>query len=236
MELKGITREWDSLKKDAAARAASAAPYVKEGKIVDAKDAVALLEAVIKPGDKVNIEGNNQKQADFLAKTLCQVDPGKVHDLHMVQSVLTLPEHLDVFEKGIAKKLDMSFSGLKTAALNLIHNAEQKGEQLDIPSLCASFSLAVCKTLVPRTMLALKQCGYQKLAIAGGVAANSRIRAEFQRETQTLGASLFTPPLSLCGDNGAMIGAQGYYEYLAGNVASQNLNAFATMSISQLTY
>lgn len=111
MELKGITREWDSLKKDAAARAASAAPYVKEGKIVDAKDAVALLEAVIKPGDKVNIEGNNQKQADFLAKTLCQVDPGKVHDLHMVQSVLTLPEHLDVFEKGIAKKLDMSFSG-----------------------------------------------------------------------------------------------------------------------------
>ena len=97
MELKGITREWDSLKKDAAARAASAAPYVKEGKIVDAKDAVALLEAVIKPGDKVNIEGNNQKQADFLAKTLCQVDPGKVHDLHMVQSVLTLPEHLDVF-------------------------------------------------------------------------------------------------------------------------------------------
>ena len=77
MELKGITREWDSLKKDAAARAASAAPYVKEGKIVDAKDAVALLEAVIKPGDKVNIEGNNQKQADFLAKTLCQVDPGK---------------------------------------------------------------------------------------------------------------------------------------------------------------
>lgn len=111
MELKGITREWDSLKKDAAARAASAAPYVKEGKIVDAKDAVALLEAVIKPGDKVNIEGNNQKQADFLAKALCQVDPAKVHDLHMVQSVLTLPEHLDVFEKGIAKKLDMSFSG-----------------------------------------------------------------------------------------------------------------------------
>ena len=79
--------------------------------IVDAKDTVALLEAVIKPYDKVNIEGNNQKQADFLAKCLCQVDPAKIHDLHMVQSVLTLPEHLDVFEKGIAKKLDMSFSG-----------------------------------------------------------------------------------------------------------------------------
>ena len=95
MEYKGITREWDTLKKDAMERAKNAAPYVKEGKIVDAKDTVALLEAVIKPFDKVNIEGNNQKQADFLAKCLCQVDPAKVHDLHMVQSVLTLPEHLE---------------------------------------------------------------------------------------------------------------------------------------------
>lgn len=111
MEFKKVTREWDTLKKDAMERAKNAAPLVKEGKIVDAKDTVALLEAVIKPYDKVNIEGNNQKQADFLAKCLCQVDPAKIHDLHMVQSVLTLPEHLDVFEKGIAKKLDMSFSG-----------------------------------------------------------------------------------------------------------------------------
>ena len=99
MEFKKVTREWDTLKKDAMERAKNAAPLVKEGKIVDAKDTVALLEAVIKPYDKVYIEGNNQKQADFLAKCLCQVDPAKIHDLHMVQSVLTLPEHLDVFEK-----------------------------------------------------------------------------------------------------------------------------------------
>lgn len=117
MELKGITREWNTLKKDSAARVAAAAPYVKEGKIVDAKDTVALLEAVIKPGDKVNIEGNNQKQADFLAKALCQVDTAKVHDLHMVQSVLTLPEHLDVFEKGIAKNWICLFPGLRLGAL-----------------------------------------------------------------------------------------------------------------------
>ena len=110
MERKGITREWNTRKKDAMQRAQAASQYVTEGKIVDAKDAVALLEAVIKPGDKVNIEGNNQKQADFLAKCLCQVDTKKVNNLHMVQSVLTLPDHLDVFEKGIAKKLDMSFS------------------------------------------------------------------------------------------------------------------------------
>lgn len=129
--------------------------------------------------------------------------------------------------------LDMSFSGLKTAALNLIHTAQQRGEQLDIPSLCASFSKAVSDMLVPRTMQALRETGYRKLAIAGGVAANSRIRADFTRETQKLGAALYMPPLSLCGDNGAMIGAQGYYEYLAGKRAGQDLNAFATMSLEQ---
>ena len=127
--------------------------------------------------------------------------------------------------------LDMSFSGLKTAALNLIHTYEQRGEALDIPSLCASFSKAVSDMLVPRTMQALKETGYKTLAIAGGVAANSRIRGEFMRETQRLGVRLCMPPLSLCGDNGAMIGAQGYYEYLAGKRAGQDLNAYATMSL-----
>ncbi|MGN0980606.1 MAG: tRNA (adenosine(37)-N6)-threonylcarbamoyltransferase complex transferase subunit TsaD [Candidatus Avoscillospira sp.] len=127
--------------------------------------------------------------------------------------------------------LDMSFSGLKTAAINLIHNAEQKGEALDIPSLCASFSLAVSDMLVPRTMEALEMTGRKKLAIAGGVAANSRIRGDFQREAAKRGVQLYMPPLKLCGDNGAMIGAQGYYEYLAGVRAGQDLNAYATMAI-----
>ena len=129
--------------------------------------------------------------------------------------------------------LDMSFSGLKTAAINLIHNSQQKGEELDIPSLCASFSLAVSEMLVPRTVEALKQTGRKKLAIAGGVAANSRIRADFQRETAKLGVELYMPPLKLCGDNGAMIGAQAYYEYLAGVRAGQDLNAYATMPIDR---
>lgn len=127
--------------------------------------------------------------------------------------------------------LDLSFSGLKTAALNLIHNAAQKGEEIDIPSLCAGFSQTVSRMLVPRVMQALEQTGYRKLAIAGGVAANSRIRADFLTATKEKGISLYTPPLSLCGDNGAMIGAQGYYEYLAGNLADQTLNAYATKSI-----
>ncbi len=124
--------------------------------------------------------------------------------------------------------LDMSFSGLKTAALNLIHNAEQKGEEIDIPSLCASFTKAISDTLVPRTMMAIRQTGLKTLAVAGGVAANSRIRKDFQVACEKEGIALHFPPLSLCGDNGAMIGAQGYYEYLAGNLADQSLNGFAT--------
>ena len=112
--------------------------------------------------------------------------------------------------------LDMSFSGLKTAALNLIHHAGQVGEALNIPDLCADFS---------------RDTGYKKLAIAGGVAANSRIRADFAAAAAEAGATLYIPPLSLCGDNAAMIGAQGYYEYLAGNTAGQDLNAYATKTL-----
>ena len=126
---------------------------------------------------------------------------------------------------------DMSFSGLKTAALNLIHHAEQVGEVLDIPSLCASFSLAVSDMLVHRVMQALDQTGYKKLAVAGGVAANSKIRADILSAAKKLEVEVYLPPLSLCGDNAAMIGAQAYYEYLTGNVADMSLNAYATKSI-----
>ncbi|MBQ9929245.1 MAG: tRNA (adenosine(37)-N6)-threonylcarbamoyltransferase complex transferase subunit TsaD [Oscillospiraceae bacterium] len=126
---------------------------------------------------------------------------------------------------------DMSFSGLKTAALNLIHHAQQVGETLDIPSLCASFSAAVSDTLVPRVVQAIRQTGHKKIAIAGGVAANSRIRADLLAAVEKLDVQVYLPPLSLCGDNAAMIGAQGYYEYLAGNIADMHLNAYATKSV-----
>ena len=127
--------------------------------------------------------------------------------------------------------LDMSFSGLKTAALNLIHHAEQIGEEMDIPSLCASFAGAVSDMLVPRVRLALEMTGRTKLAVAGGVAANSRIRRDISVMAEKLGVQVYMPPLSLCGDNAAMIGAQAYYEYLAGNTAGMELNAYATKSI-----
>lgn len=126
---------------------------------------------------------------------------------------------------------DMSFSGLKTAAINQLHHLDQLGEPVDIPGMCASFSKAVSDMLVPRTMRALAETGHKKLAIAGGVAANSRIRETFAAETARVGAQMYVPPLQLCGDNAAMIGAQGYYEYLAGNLADQTLNAYATKSM-----
>ena len=128
---------------------------------------------------------------------------------------------------------DMSFSGLKTAVINLAHHAEQTGEELDRASLAASFTKAVSDSLVPRTMQAVKELGYQRLAVAGGVAANSRIRKDFHDASEREKIDLFIPPLKLCGDNGAMVGAQGYYEYLAGTRAGSDLNAYASMDVSQ---
>ena len=126
---------------------------------------------------------------------------------------------------------DMSFSGLKTAVINLAHHAQQTGEELDRPGLAASLCRAVSEALVPRTMAAAKELGYKKIAVAGGVAANSRIRTDFGRACAEAGAELYIPPLKLCGDNAAMIGCQGYYEYLAGHTAGSDLNAYATMRI-----
>ncbi len=127
--------------------------------------------------------------------------------------------------------LDMSFSGLKTAVINLIHNAQQKGEKLDLPGLAASFSAAVSEMLVPRVMAAARSRDYGKVAVAGGVAANSRIRADLEAACARSGDRLYLPRLSLCGDNGAMIGCQGYYEYLAGRRAGMYLNAYANRDI-----
>ena len=130
-----------------------------------------------------------------------------------------------------ANPFDMSFSGLKTASLNMINHAQQLGETLDVDSLCASFSAAVSDTLTPRVALALERTGYKKLAVAGGVAANSRIRADVMALANDKNVDVYLPPLSLCGDNAAMIGAQAYYEFLAGNTADMSLNAYATKSI-----
>jgi len=111
---------WDTRERDRQARLRRAGERLGprlQGKCVPAELAVPLLEAVIEPGDRVCLEGNNQKQADFLAGALAGVDPARLHDLHMVQSVLALPQHLDVFENGVASRLDFSFSGPQSARL-----------------------------------------------------------------------------------------------------------------------
>ncbi len=128
-------------------------------------------------------------------------------------------------------EFDMSFSGLKTAVINLVHNCGQTGKDLDRASLAASFTKAVSESLVPRTMLAAERFGFKKVVVAGGVAANKRIRADFKEACENRGLILYIPPLKLCGDNGAMIGSQAYYEFLAGNTAGTDLNAYANMDI-----
>lgn len=129
-------------------------------------------------------------------------------------------------------ELDMSFSGLKTASLNLIHNAEQKGETLDLRDFAASFGRAVSESLVPRVMAAAWAKGYGQVAVAGGVAANRRIRADLQAACARSGDRLYLPELKYCGDNAAMIGCQGFYEYQAGHTAGMELNAYANRDIS----
>ena len=107
-------RVWNTLAQNRAARLARAATSMDgamEGKLVPAARLADLLYAVLESGDRVCLEGNNQKQADFLARALAGLDPARVHHLHMLQSVLALPEHLDVFERGVADRLDFSFSG-----------------------------------------------------------------------------------------------------------------------------
>ncbi len=128
-------------------------------------------------------------------------------------------------------ELDMSFSGLKTAVVNLVHNAGQKGEPLDRAGLAASFAAAVSDELVPRTIQAARQQGRSTVIAAGGVAANSRIRRDLQRACQAAGLRLYLPPLALCGDNAAMIGCQAFYELAQGAAADMRLNAYANLEI-----
>lgn len=129
--------------------------------------------------------------------------------------------------------LEFSFSGLKTSVIYLVHNAKQRNEEIDVPSLCASFSAAVSDTLIPRLKLAAQQTGIKKIVCAGGVAANSRLRADAQKMANEIGAKLYLPPINLCGDNAAMIGSQAYYEFLEENIGTTWQNAYATSEICE---
>lgn len=128
---------------------------------------------------------------------------------------------------------DFSFSGLKTAVINTVHNAEQKGESIDIPSLAASFQKGVVDCLITNLEKVARDKGYNKIVIAGGVSANSKLRADAEKMCDRNNWKLYLPKLKYCGDNAAMIASQGYYEFLENRVANESLNAFATMSIDK---
>ena len=129
--------------------------------------------------------------------------------------------------------LDFSFSGLKTSVINIIHNAQQKGETINIEDLGASYINAVVDCLTENLMEAAKVTGHKKIVVAGGVSANSVLRRKLSALCEKEKLTLYIPELSLCGDNAVMIGSQAYYEYMAGHIAKENLNAIASLGIDK---
>ena len=128
-------------------------------------------------------------------------------------------------------KYNVSFSGLKTAVINEVHNAAQRGEPVDVAGMAASFQERIAQILARKLLAAAADTGARTVCLAGGVAANGRLRQLVNDGAQKLGAQVFLPELKYCGDNGAMIAAQGYYEYLDGNLADWTLNGLPTLPI-----
>ncbi len=168
---------------------------------------------------------------DKAARTLGFDYPGGIHlDRVSVQG----DPHAYAFPRPrLDTPYDFSFSGLKTSVINLVHNASQKGEALAVEDVAASFQETVTEILCDTLMRAAESLGYQKIVVAGGVSANSALRRKLKNACMQRGYELYVPPLNLCGDNAAMIGAQAYFEYLAGNTAGLELNASANMEIHQ---
>lgn len=126
---------------------------------------------------------------------------------------------------------DFSFSGLKTAVINLIHNASQKGEEVDIPVLAATLRQRVCDMLIQNTLKAAEELGRKTIVLAGGVSANSELRSRMKAECDKRGIKLYYPELKYCGDNAAMVGVQAFFEHQSGNISDSSLNATATLPI-----
>ena len=129
---------------------------------------------------------------------------------------------------------DFSFSGLKTAVINTIHNAAQKGVELDIPVLAATVRKRVCDMLINNTLKAAEDFGYKTIVLAGGVSANQELRSRLETECKQRNYKFLRPELKYCGDNAAMVGVQAYYEFKSGNTADEGLNAYATMPIDNI--
>ncbi len=131
-------------------------------------------------------------------------------------------------------EFDFSFSGLKTSVINLIHNFQQKGVELNCDNLAASVQTTISEVLTEKTIKAAQALGYRKIALAGGVSANTGVRATLAQACKDNGFEFNMPEKSLCGDNASMIACQGYYNYLAGITADESLNAVATLSMEDI--
>ncbi|MGN0478413.1 MAG: tRNA (adenosine(37)-N6)-threonylcarbamoyltransferase complex transferase subunit TsaD [Hominenteromicrobium sp.] len=167
---------------------------------------------------------------DKAARAMGMPYPGGIHMDKLAESgndrAFTLPR-----PTVDGAPLDFSFSGLKTAVINILHNAKQKGAEINTADLAASYRKAVVDCLVRNFLRAADETGHKKLVIAGGVSANALLRRRLQAECARTGRTLYMPDLSLTGDNAAMVGAQAYYEFLAGHTAGMELNACAQRGI-----
>ncbi len=138
------------------------------------------------------------------------------------------------YPKCSGGEFDFSFSGLKTAVINTVHNANQKGEEIDVPVLAATLRKRVCDMLCDNLFKAAEKYGYKTVVLAGGVSANSELRSRTEQMAKDRNIKFHTPQLKYCGDNAAMVGVQAYYEFLSGNVADVSLNATATLPIDYM--
>ena len=167
---------------------------------------------------------------DKSARALGLPYPGGVM-LDKIATVADTQKYPLPYPKISGAEFDFSFSGLKTAVINTIHNAKQKNEEIDVKVLAATLRKRVCDILVDNTLKAAKKYGYKTVAVAGGVSANSELRARLKYECEKENISLYYPEPRYCGDNAAMVGVQAYYEYQSGNIADTFLNAAATLPI-----
>ncbi len=172
---------------------------------------------------------------DKAARVLGFPYPGGIHIDHAAQKgrrgQYKLPK-----PKVNGSDFDFSFSGLKTAVINISHHAQQVGEAIDVNNLAADFQGTVADILTDHLMRAAEHTGANKIVIAGGVSANSGLRSALTAACEERGYKLYLPQMSLCGDNAAMIGSQAYYEYLAGARGDLSLNGVASMPVDKLFY
>ena len=168
---------------------------------------------------------------DKTARAMGLQYPGGV-TLDKIATKADLEKYPLPFPKVNSGEFDFSFSGLKTAVMNLVNNSAQKGEEIDVPVVCATVRQRVCDMLIDKTLKAAEKYGYKTLAVAGGVSANSELRARLSDECKSKGMSLYFPELKYCGDNAAMVGVQAFYEFKDGNIGDSSLNAAATMPIN----